>query len=324
MDSGLVDRICKQFELGRSLRARTVSGTRTRSIELETTIGKWMVRERHPDYCAEERILFDHEAVEFLRTRGVPVPLPKHSFDGLRHWRESESVWEVLPFFVGQPLAEGNSTQIKNLAESLALIHRAGREFPSRHEKLGKRGETDPTILLRQAKQIEEECPDASGIATRYREWVTDAERCLPDNVYAALPHTLVHGDPQPANVLFEDDRVVAWLDLDWCGWQARLYDLCFAILFCCSTHETPILGEDIWSLTQPLRIEPNDVECFLDVYQAESFPLTPDENRALKPQIVLSWCHARLAGAFKVMKSERLSFLSRPPEDLPSFVSWI
>jgi Ser/Thr protein kinase RdoA (MazF antagonist) len=324
MDPGLVDRICEQFELGTPAGVRVVSGTHTRSVELETTTGKWFARERHPDYCAEKRILFDHHAAQFLSTRGIPVLVPKNSREGVRHWRESGSVWEVHPFLLGQPLTEGVPEQLENLATSLALFHQGGRDFPSRYEKLGRRGETDPSILQQQAKQIEEEFPGCSKIVARYREWLTVAEESLPDSLYTALPHTLVHGDPQPANLLFENNSVVAWLDLDWCGWQARLYDLCFGILFCCSTHETPIRGEDIWSLTQPPRIEPEDVARFLDVYETRSFPLTPDERHALKPQLLLSWCHARLAGAFKVSSAERSSFLSRPPEELLSFVSWV
>jgi Ser/Thr protein kinase RdoA (MazF antagonist) len=324
MEPGLVDRICELFELGTPTAVRATGGTRTRSIELETTTGKWMVRERHAAYSAEERIRFDHQAAEFLNERGVSVPLPKRSRDGIRHWKHSGSVWEVHPFFVGQPLAEGDPEQIESLAAALALFHRVGRDFPLRYEKLGARGETDPRVLQGQAKQIEEECPDCLRAVGRHRGWLTFAVENLPDSLYAALPHTLVHGDPQPANLLFENNRLVAWLDLDWCGWQARLYDLCFAILFCCSTHEAPIEGENIWSLTQPPIIEPEQVGRFLDVYQAGSFALTPDESRALKPQMILSWCHARLAGAFKVPKGERLAFLDRPPEDLPSFLSGI
>ena len=142
MDSELVDRICEQFELGAPTSSRTIGGTRTRSVVLETTTGRWIIRERHPAYSKDERIRFDHQAAEFLRDHGVPVPLPKRSHEGIRLWRESGSVWEVHPFFIGQPLAEGDppskSKPSRSLSPSftkLAGVFRCGTKNWERAER---------------------------------------------------------------------------------------------------------------------------------------------------------------------------------------------
>jgi Ser/Thr protein kinase RdoA (MazF antagonist) len=188
-------------------------------------------------------------------------------------------------------------------------------------EKLGPRGETDPKVLLSQADAILQTSPEAGPQVSRHRDWASQAANKLPDPLFTRLPHTLIHGDIQPANLLVRDGRIAAFLDLDWCGWQARIYDLAYAFLFCCSTHTTPIEGGDIWSLTQPPIPQPNLFKDFLEVYEEAAAPLSREERAALPAQITLTWCHCRLAGALKVAPMDRATFLARPPHTLEELV---
>ena len=79
-----------------------------------------------------------------------------------------------------------------------------------------------------------------------------------------------------------------------------------------------PIRGEDIRSLTQPFHTAPLLSRAFLEAYQRHASPLDEREGNALRAQVVLTWCHCRVAGALKVPREERAAFLSRPPDDLP------
>ena len=119
------------------------------------------------------------------------------------------------------------------------------------------------------------------------------------------------------ASSLMDDDGVIAFVDFDWCAWRPRIYDLAFAILLCCAKHETPIDGGDIWSLSQAPLVQADQARAFLHAYDGQGWPLSSEETRALRPQMILSWCHVRLAGAMKVAPEKRAEFLSRPPHDL-------
>lgn len=314
VDESVLSQACHGFGLGKPSHARPLPGTRNLNFEVQTPMGRWVLRRRHPSYCAPERIAFDHAALRFLSERGVPVAAPQETGEVQTILRMEEHLWEAFPFFHGTPLAENDPDQIRELGRETAHFHRIGQGFPRRYSKLAGRAETDPAMLIELIDQLS--CPAAAA----YRSWIEQAAGTLPDDLFLSLPHTLIHGDLQPANLLFLGQDLAAFLDLDWCGWLPRIYDLAYALLFCCSHHETPIDGGDIRSITQSPGFAPDAVNTFLEPYQREAGRLTPAERAALPSQVVLTWCHCRIAGAFKVPPEERESFLSRPPhriEDL-------
>ena len=186
-----------------------------------------------------------------------------------------------------------------------------------RFDKLGPRGETDPDDLIAKAGRLAASSPECAEAIAVYRPWVERGAAALPDDCFAALPACLVHGDVQPGNVLFDEGGVAAFVDLDWCAWRPRIYDLAFAIAFCCAVHETPIDGGDVWSLTQPLQVERALRERLIEAYESRAPALGEAERCALPAQVALSWRHSRISGALKVSEDERAAFLARPPHTL-------
>ncbi|HZO87338.1 MAG TPA: phosphotransferase [Chthonomonadaceae bacterium] len=315
MEPSLAKTLCAHFALGQPRTIVTAGGTRNANYVLTTDRGRWFVRRRHPAYCEPERIWHDHAAASYLADRRVPVLPPRQSCEGAT-WSELDgAVWEVFPCVEGRHLRDGEAADVAALGAALAQWHQAGREFPLHYEKAAPRGEMDPNRLRERAKTLVAESPDTAEALRGYCAVLEWAAGDLPDSRYAALPHTLIHGDIQPANLVMQEGRIRAFVDLDWCGWQARLYDLCFAILICCASHADPFDGGDIRSLTQTPYLEADVVSAFLRAYTAEAGLLTAAECAALLPQLVLTWCHARIDGAFKVPAAERAAFLSRPPD---------
>jgi Ser/Thr protein kinase RdoA (MazF antagonist) len=307
--------LCRQFCLGEPGGCELAGGTRNVNCLLQTERGAFFVRKRFAGYSAPARISFDHRALEFLRSQNVSVAAPRKSSSGDTYWKTQEAVYEVFPALPGRHLRDGDEGDIRLLAAALTQFHRAGRSFSERLEKLGPRGETDPCHLLNAARGICEQSPDCAEAITPYMQWIESSQRTLSDERFASLPHTLVHGDVQPANVLVDGQRV-SFVDFDWCAWRPRVYDLAFAILMCCSKHSAPIRSEDIWSLSQPLEVMPQLARCLMDGCAAADWPLSEAELAALPPQILLSWCSCRLAGAAKVARAQWSEFLSRPPRD--------
>jgi Ser/Thr protein kinase RdoA (MazF antagonist) len=315
-----VETLCARYKLGRILSCRPAGGTRNTSFLIATDAGNWFIRRRYSGYSQPERIAFDHAALDHLKARGAPVVAPvRQSWrrcDGESWLEENDEAWEVFPAIAGREFREGDANDLRLLAKGLAEFHLAGQDFKLRYDKLGPRGETDPAELLRLCQIHQKDAPAQQ----RYRDWIDQAAAELTTQEWASLPHTLVHGDVQPANVLIDSSGRAWFVDPDWAAWRPRIYDLAFAILLCCAQHPSPIRGDDIWSLTQPARIRRDLSEDFLHRYNALMWPLEPREREALRPQIILSWCHCRIMGAMKVPPQDRQAFLDRPPvaiEDL-------
>jgi len=308
--------LCTEFGLAALQACEPLGGTRNRNYLLTTASGNVVVRDRYAGYRDPARIAFDHAVQAFLHARHVPVVPPLRSLSGDTFWQRGDRLWEVFPAVAGRHFRDASADDIRALADALSAFHGAGRDFEHNTgtRKLGPRGETDPAELFGIIQKLR---PDAPGPIRRYEEWIYAAAADLPDATFASLPHTLIHGDIQPANILIDEGRVTALVDLDWCDWRPRVYDVAFAILFCCATHESPIDGADIWSLSQPPVVQCDLARMFLKIYGNQGWPLSSPEKTTLRSQIILSWCHVRLAGAMKVEPVRRREFLDRPPHDL-------
>ncbi len=311
--------LCRAYELGRIAACQPSGGTRSQSFLLQTDSGEWFARKRHHGYSAPDRVAFDHAAIAFLHDNGVAVVMPRRTLDGHSLFVHDGDLWEVFPALPNRPFREGDLGDIRLLGRALTQFHLCGRAFPGRYDKLGPRGETSPVAMNDIAVAIKSETPECAASVQMYERWISTAAADLSADAYAALPHTLVHGDVHPANILMDSGRVAAFVDLDWCAWRPRVYDLAFAILLCCSSHDSPIRGGDIWRLTQPPSVQQDCVQEFLRACADEGWPLEPCEANALRAQVMLSWCHCRLAGALKVEPPRRNEFLSRPPSDAAS-----
>ena len=311
------DWISERFGIGEISSIRDAGGSRNVSFVVETDRGRWIVRRRYEGYSSPERIAFDHGALRHLTAAGAAVVPPREDVDGNTSWRDEAGLWEVYPFADGRHLREGDPNDLRALAEALAQFHEAGRSCNARYDKLGPRGEMDPDHLLESAGRIRAEDPEIDDALDPYEQAVHKASKALSLAAWQSLPHTLVHGDVQPANVLVDGGRVSAFLDLDWCAWRPRVYDLCFAILCCCAMHDQPIGGGDVWDLTQEPMFDARLVNDFLRAYESQSERLADEERAAMPAQTVLNWCHARVDNALKVPPADRRRFLTRGGEGL-------
>ncbi|MFH1477647.1 MAG: phosphotransferase [Verrucomicrobiota bacterium] len=311
------ERICGAYRLGRFISSSVTGGSRNSCHVFYTGTGQWFVRRRHTDYCDEKRVQFDHAAMLYLSHSGVQVKPPLVSESGNTWWREDNTLWEVFEFIEGRNMRDGSKRDAALLGAALGSFHRAGNGFTLRYEKMGARGETDPERLLLSAKRLRNENPETGSVLEPYERLIAQSAHALPPGACLALPHTLVHGDVQPANILMGEDGVRAFVDFDWCAWRPGIYDLAFAVLCCCSSHEQPIGNGNIWALTQAPDFNAEAMESFLDAYEESAGPLSGEEKKCLRPQIALTWCHTRIDGTFKVPGKERYNFLARPvPKD--------
>ena len=294
-----------------------LGGTRNANFCVRAPAKSLFLRRRHPNYCDPAWIRFDHDAVAFLHQNDAPVLTPVSVDHGDTWFPHAGQIWEAYPWMEGNTYPE-TPEALESVAGSLALFHRAGREFSGRFRPGGyARGEMTPGRLLGIARALVPSCGEIAGF---YASQVETAAKRLDERTYHALPHTLVHGDVQPANMIFAESDVLCFVDYDWLGRQPVIYDIAEALILFCARRERPIDGANIWSLSMPFEFDRESARTFLQTYQ-EGNDLPTNVLPHLMEQVRLTWAHIRLSGARKVKVEERETFLSR---DLERPFAWI
>jgi hypothetical protein len=102
---------------------------------------------------------------------------------------------------------------------------------------------------------------------------------------------------------------VSAVYDFDYLSLQARVRDLCDALMFFTATRDRPLDPNDIYSLTAPYLLDPDRAVVLLESY-CKTNRLVECEWEAI-PWILRSlWCQNRLRGSRKVKESQKLAFV--------------
>jgi Ser/Thr protein kinase RdoA (MazF antagonist) len=171
--------------------------------------------------------------------------------------------------------------------------------------------EDDPDLLLPYADRLERLCRSASQRrdVQRIRQQL-DLVRCeLDGRLWPRLPKAIIHGDIHTGNVCFRNSRVSAVYDFDYLSLQARVRDLCDAIMFFAADRPRPVDPGDIYSLTAPYRLDADQAAVLLGGY-ADFSPLVECEWEAIPWVLRSQWCQIRLRGGRKVREEDRLDFV--------------
>jgi homoserine kinase type II len=319
MDSVTQRVLAEEYNLGQVLFAERLGGTRNLNFVVQTMNGKYVARQRHPAYCEVGQMQFDHDVLEHLKKQGAAVVEAMTTRKGWRICRNGTAIWELSPYVVGNHYEEGKPENAAQLGVALATLHRAGSSFPERYKKEEPRGALRSAALALEADKLAKRCPDTVQELERYRLWIRAGEAVLPDADYNILPQTITHGDIQPSNIITREGRVAAFVDFDKCAWRPRVWDLAPAVLYCCTTHAEAFIAEDLYAFTQEPTLQRDCVSRFLQGYELISGPLSPKEMAGINAQMILLWCHCRIAGALRVPIEDAVAFLSRGPLELAS-----
>lgn len=272
------------------------------------------MRRRHPDYCDEGWIQFDHEALAHLAKGGAPVNRPLSCKTGGTWFRQGNAIYEAYPWVSGNSFPETKEA-LRSVAENLAIFHKSGKSFSRRYDKGGYlRGEMSPERLIKNAVALKGISKEGNEMVHYYVSQVQVGVRRLNNETYHTLPATLVHGDIQPANAIFDKSHLLVFVDYDWMAIHPVIYDLAFAIIFFCGRRKEPIKGGDIWSLAAPFEFDEAVARTFLEIYIEATGKFSAVMRPALMEQLRLTWAHVRIDGAHKVPVADRLRFLARDP----------
>jgi len=137
-----------------------------------------------------------------------------------------------------------NDEEYASSASVLATFHNAARDF-------------DPRGRKRAEPKIMEFLPMLPGLFKEFLEWgvkskfhahflsnidqiLSVIERTkIPDEDLAKLPQNPIHSDYHPGNLKFKDNKVVGIFDFDWSKIDLRLFDVCLALVYTCSSWQS-------------------------------------------------------------------------------------
>jgi Ser/Thr protein kinase RdoA (MazF antagonist) len=301
--------VLRAFGLGDPLGIVPMGGTATHKWDVTTPQGRFVVRVRAAEFADHDATRFDHEVLHRLAQGGFPVPMPPVNLDGSTWFGHDSRVLEVLSWIEGDPFLEGDQAAIRSLGNLLARFHRVFADNPP----LGKQGrlrEDHPELMrpylsrLRLAASAQED-RELGAI----QKLLDEVAAKLDSGLYAAMPHSVIHGDVHPGNVRFRHSQVAALYDFDYLGVQARARDLSDALISFTSRRGDVFDPNVMHSLVQPFVPDWSLCRLLLSGYQDES-PLTETEWRALPLLVRSRWIQMRLRGARKVPEDQRIRFV--------------
>ncbi|MFO8080024.1 MAG: phosphotransferase [Armatimonadota bacterium] len=288
------------------------SGTANASVIVDCDAGKFVLRRRNPRYARTDWVRFDHALLAHLAADGLPVPRGVRG-DGGRAWlRERAHVYELFEFIEGQSHQEGDPAELNAAGGVLAELHKSAARFEPPVAKAWPRFH-DPADARDGLEELLAEAAGEDATALRAAlKLAKDLAERFPDQRYRSLPRTIVQGDYHPANLKFDDGRVVGVFDWDWASDQPRMVDVADGLLFFCGEREAPLVGGDIWSLTASFTIDQARVERFLAGYESV-LAITPEEREALPDLMRCRWLYCRVdAARRKVAPERRVEFVLR------------
>ena len=194
---------------------------------------------------------------------------------------------------------ENTPTEFRNLGALTARFHNYGQAF-------------DPGKLAKAEPKIQYLLPTFEGLFTRlagrelpdsifhafFNSKLPEIIKCIkknqiPDEAFAKMPETPIHSDLHAGNVKWEGDDCTGIFDFDWSKIEKRLFDLSFAIVYCCSSWRPEKDGI--------LRLE--DCRSYLEGYNAQLKklgqlePLNETEKKYFPMMIgaacqyLINWC---------------------------------
>jgi homoserine kinase type II len=196
---------------------------------------------------------------------------------------------------------ENNPTEFKNIGALQARFHHYGRDFDP-----GKLAKAEPKIqfLLPSLAELftklaATDLPDSTFHAYFNSKLPSIIETIkknqIPAEAYAKMPQTPIHSDLHAGNVKWVGEECTGIFDFDWSKIDVRLFDIAFALIYCCSSWRPETDGQ--------LRLD--DCRYFLEGYNNQLKqlkglePLNETEKKyfpemmAAGCQYLINWCTA-------------------------------
>lgn len=280
-----------------------------------------VVVRRQSLYLSERDAIERHAFMRYLSERGLPIPALLERPDGTTYalaplvpltdpqqprgitYVIENGIYEVQAYLTGRKYmtdGPGEEIYLRAAARTLGALHRASLDYPAPTRNRSRDREflaisTAYLHRLTDIGQIAKAIVVPRSITTGLRKL---ARETSPRLVAAAerldarqdLPWLHVHGDYQPHNLAFADDRVCAIYDFETAHWDRRLLGLAYALLAFAGLRWEDDSISGMPSATPPLTERGLDLErarAFLSAY-GQVAPPHPGEADSLADALLV------------------------------------
>lgn len=160
--------------------------------------------------------------MEHLKKRGIPCPAVLHDPEGRNVFTLEGKPALVSEFLQGAWPREIYAHHCQAAGETLASMHRAGRDFPMRRKN---------SVGLPAWQALVQACAEkADSVEPGLYDFLTEELSHLQQNWPKYLPKGTVHADFFPDNVFFTDEKLTGVIDFYFSCTETLAYDLMLAM----------------------------------------------------------------------------------------------
>lgn len=206
------------FGAGELLSAKGIAeGVENSNYLVDTTEGRFILTVYEKRVNVHD-LPFFLSLIDHLADNGCPVPRARHARDGAAtvNW-QGKSI-ALIEFAEGLSVSHPTPGQARSVGQALGKVHKAAASFPlNRPNSLGPEGWFE----------LAERCgEDLDAIQIGLRERVAKECTFLNSHWPGDLPHSVIHADLFPDNVLMIGDTVSALIDFYFACTEVRAWDV--------------------------------------------------------------------------------------------------
>jgi homoserine kinase type II len=259
-------------------------------------------------------ILYEHNLINFCLENGLKEAARVYQskngstmvslIDQDENGKDLKRYFAVYDYLAGEDKwtwvnNENSPTEFKNIGALQARFHLFGRDF-----KPGNLAKAEPKIQFLLPSFVKlfsslaaRNVPDSIFHATFNSKLPAIIETIkknqIPDEAFAKMPEAPIHSDLHAGNVKWVGEQCTGIFDFDWSKIEVRLFDIAFALIYCCSSWRPETDGI--------LRLD--DCRYFLEGYNNQLKqlkglePLNETEKKyfpqmmAAGCQYLINWC---------------------------------
>jgi len=224
-------RVCRKFGIGELQEVEDLlsGGYINANLKIRTSKGKFVVRIFLKE-MEKVRHQYAYSIASKLVESDVPALLPLQTTEGLPYTRYKEFVVQITPFveasrfqYISEQAYSSGKT-LRRMHETLTWVKESPKPTGIYQYYL-----LDPTTIMMELEKDGHTLPIHEGTA------IDDFYNLLnhPDIDMNKLPRTIIHGDWNPSNQLYnENNKVCRFMDFDTLQRGIRIFDIAYALYF--------------------------------------------------------------------------------------------
>ncbi len=224
---------------------------RHRKMVVDTDQGKFLCKTYSTDLRVLDNLRFQHHLSAHMLQNALPAPHIKRAKDGKGIVEQGKWALELQEFVVGSP-PKINKENLVTAAKALGKLHAVCRDIPvpPRDARMWRFSEVPRGIFEKLYRVAYQQVPDQGVVdrCNRIALFLKDAQAALSIEKRDEFETGLIHGDWHGGNLMFQGDKLVAIVDLEFAGDGCYLEDIAYGISNLCvrKIDDTAVLKDRV------------------------------------------------------------------------------